>query len=113
MNKIYPIKLLNRYNIQLSCYNIFMNKKSTALMVGAMCFAIFLCGAVVATVLNAQNQSLTPPSSFVPPIFSFQKVKDLSTTVIFWNWCQLTFFRFPGKSLYYDFVDNNLTALPV
>jgi hypothetical protein len=50
-----------------------MNKKSAVLMLGALSFAAFLCGAIVSTVLNAQSESLAAPTSFLPPTFSFLK----------------------------------------
>lgn len=43
------------------------------MIVGAMCFGAFLCGAVVSTSLKAQNESSATLPSFSPPEFSFQK----------------------------------------
>jgi peptidoglycan hydrolase-like protein with peptidoglycan-binding domain len=50
-----------------------MNTKSKLFFVGAMCFGAFLCGAIVSTVLNAQNESSIAAPAFTPPVFSFQK----------------------------------------
>jgi Putative peptidoglycan binding domain/IPT/TIG domain len=50
-----------------------MNKKLLLSVVGALCFGAFICGAVVSTVLKAQNEIASTTPSFSYPTFSFQK----------------------------------------